>query len=339
MSVTYDLNRRILRRGAIALCAVGLSLITFSNEAQGQIAGAEPPAPKKEATKKLAQAKPVVRAAPAAAQTTPVTSAGGADSVVSVSAGPTIVSTAPATSAPPTATCLPECRSGFVCREGECVSACNPGCAENETCNAKRECVPKTEANEPYPYDKVRLGVGGAIGVSTLADGMGTPFGGLVAISVPLGGHLYTREDVVITYSQTSAEDSYYVGNTVSPAGRTPVDQTYLLVALRATVGYQFSSLMSARAGLFAGSHMLTTRHGFCGNGPAERDENSAALGGTGALAFAFKHADLAVVADGYTANTQQLCSIVQGPLAQPAVLAPQKALAAQILAQATFLF
>ena len=37
--------------------------------------------------------------------------------------------------------CKPACRSGYVCVDGECKSACNPPCASNERCTAKAACV------------------------------------------------------------------------------------------------------------------------------------------------------------------------------------------------------
>lgn len=39
------------------------------------------------------------------------------------------------------AQCAPDCRSGYVCEEGQCVSACNPPCASGERCTAEAECV------------------------------------------------------------------------------------------------------------------------------------------------------------------------------------------------------
>jgi len=41
------------------------------------------------------------------------------------------------------AECRPECRAGYTCIDGACVSACNPPCASDEKCTAERECVPK----------------------------------------------------------------------------------------------------------------------------------------------------------------------------------------------------
>ncbi|MBN1652506.1 MAG: hypothetical protein JXA30_01890 [Deltaproteobacteria bacterium] len=37
--------------------------------------------------------------------------------------------------------CIPACRSGFVCHQGACVSACNPPCEPNRRCSPEGECV------------------------------------------------------------------------------------------------------------------------------------------------------------------------------------------------------
>jgi hypothetical protein len=43
-------------------------------------------------------------------------------------------------------TCLPACRTGFVCIEDRCVTACNPPCAESERCTAQGECERRVES-------------------------------------------------------------------------------------------------------------------------------------------------------------------------------------------------
>lgn len=37
--------------------------------------------------------------------------------------------------------CVPECRQGYTCVSGQCVSACNPPCSAGFECNASRQCV------------------------------------------------------------------------------------------------------------------------------------------------------------------------------------------------------
>ncbi|MBN1653177.1 MAG: hypothetical protein JXA30_05315 [Deltaproteobacteria bacterium] len=46
--------------------------------------------------------------------------------------------------------CVPKCRAGYICRQGQCVSLCNPPCASDETCTEAGACVSK-EARTPQP--------------------------------------------------------------------------------------------------------------------------------------------------------------------------------------------
>ena len=48
--------------------------------------------------------------------------------------------------------CVPDCRDGFVCVEGKCVSACNPACADGERCSGDGFCVADTSQG---PRDSV----------------------------------------------------------------------------------------------------------------------------------------------------------------------------------------
>jgi len=45
--------------------------------------------------------------------------------------------------------CRPDCRPGFTCVDGTCVSACNPLCATGETCTEELACVPIAPATRP----------------------------------------------------------------------------------------------------------------------------------------------------------------------------------------------
>jgi hypothetical protein len=52
--------------------------------------------------------------------------------------------------------CVPDCRDGFVCVKGECVSGCNPPCDEGERCTADGQCIPET----PLPTEERALSDG-----------------------------------------------------------------------------------------------------------------------------------------------------------------------------------
>jgi hypothetical protein len=54
---------------------------------------------------------------------------------------------APPEPPPPVAACVPDCRAGFTCVEGRCVSACNPSCPAGQECVEGARCVaPDTTA-------------------------------------------------------------------------------------------------------------------------------------------------------------------------------------------------
>jgi hypothetical protein len=43
--------------------------------------------------------------------------------------------------APREPACFPQCRSGYLCHEGQCLSACNPPCDAGQACTAAGECA------------------------------------------------------------------------------------------------------------------------------------------------------------------------------------------------------
>lgn len=51
--------------------------------------------------------------------------------------------------------CVPDCRQGYVCHQGSCVSACNPPCANGERCTEDVVCV--AEAEQPAASDEAQL--------------------------------------------------------------------------------------------------------------------------------------------------------------------------------------
>ena len=47
--------------------------------------------------------------------------------------------------------CMPQCRAGFTCVSGECVSACNPACPAGHVCASDGACIPEAVLNAPAP--------------------------------------------------------------------------------------------------------------------------------------------------------------------------------------------
>jgi hypothetical protein len=52
--------------------------------------------------------------------------------------------------------CDPPCRIGYVCKDGECVSQCNPPCPDNLKCNGKGDCVDLSTDLNQVPPETVR---------------------------------------------------------------------------------------------------------------------------------------------------------------------------------------
>lgn len=48
---------------------------------------------------------------------------------------------------PVEAACVPACRDGYLCIEGDCVSACNPPCDPGQTCNSDGSCSAESAAS------------------------------------------------------------------------------------------------------------------------------------------------------------------------------------------------
>jgi hypothetical protein len=63
-----------------------------------------------------------------------------------------LASAAPVRAEAPGDACFPACRSGFLCHEGRCISACNPPCSAGETCTSAGECVAPAPKAEPAAF-------------------------------------------------------------------------------------------------------------------------------------------------------------------------------------------
>ena len=44
--------------------------------------------------------------------------------------------------------CIPQCRSGYFCHQGQCISRCNPPCASGQVCSDQGECFTALDAPE-----------------------------------------------------------------------------------------------------------------------------------------------------------------------------------------------
>lgn len=52
--------------------------------------------------------------------------------------------------------CVPSCRAGFACVDGQCLSPCNPQCAHGEVCTRSGKCIPAAPpAPPPAPVPAV----------------------------------------------------------------------------------------------------------------------------------------------------------------------------------------
>lgn len=90
--------------------------------------------------------------------------------------------------------CVPSCRDGYICNQGQCIAACNPPCAEGEQCVGEGECIaPASSAAAssgmaPQPtYAAVSTSGGGSVGSVDSGD---KPSTAIPATFVGLGGFL-----------------------------------------------------------------------------------------------------------------------------------------------------
>jgi hypothetical protein len=103
------------------------------------------------------------------------------------------------------AECVPSCRDGYICHQGQCIAACNPPCAEGEKCVGEGQCVvPSSSAGAPaatYTAVDTSGGSGGSI------DSAGKPSTAVPATFVGLGGFLLIAGGVTFA---TGEWDGYY---------------------------------------------------------------------------------------------------------------------------------
>lgn len=79
--------------------------------------------------------------------------------------------------------CFPECRPGFLCHNGQCVSACNPPCAANEICTPQATCV--SVCNPACPAGQA-CAAGGRCVVAAPVPAYSAPYGVAPISAVPI---------------------------------------------------------------------------------------------------------------------------------------------------------
>ncbi len=99
--------------------------------------------------------------------------------------------------------CVPACRAGFLCVQGQCISACNPPCAANETCN-NGQCVASAQpgvapavapAVAPSPYAAAQPAPGAAPGAAM------QPAGATMNLATPAPAPAPAEEAKIKTFS------------------------------------------------------------------------------------------------------------------------------------------
>jgi hypothetical protein len=100
------------------------------------------------------------------------------------------------------ADCVPSCRDGFLCHQGQCIEACNPPCAEGELCTGEGQCVAATSSTAP----------GYTAGNTGAVDSAGKPSTAIPATFVGLGGFLLIAGGVTFATSEWSGYYYDYYG-------------------------------------------------------------------------------------------------------------------------------
>ncbi|MCA9671692.1 MAG: hypothetical protein KC503_39105 [Myxococcales bacterium] len=77
--------------------------------------------------------------------------------------------------------CRPQCRKGFFCKQGKCLSLCNPPCRANERCTEGGDCEPVVLRGRPSRFNYFGVFAGGRVGFNKSAvtsGGVRLEFGG-----------------------------------------------------------------------------------------------------------------------------------------------------------------
>jgi hypothetical protein len=141
--------------------------------------------------------------------------------------------------------CFPECREGYVCARGQCVSLCNPPCAAGEICVEGKRCeaLPPGGVYEPPPpppppknaldrdHDMLglHLGLGGSVDENSASRDLATTYGATLRMDFPVVRYLligplfqfagWRRDIEDATYDYYTDVDFYLRGRVPIPLG------------------------------------------------------------------------------------------------------------------------
>jgi hypothetical protein len=103
--------------------------------------------------------------------------------------------------------CVPSCRDGYLCHQGQCIEACNPPCAEGEQCAGDGQCVAAADSSAEAPASTYAV-VDTSSGSAGPVDTGGKPSTAVPATFVGLGGFLLIAGGVTFATSEWNW-DSY----------------------------------------------------------------------------------------------------------------------------------
>lgn len=104
----------------------------------------------------------------------------------------TVFVAATAAAQAPAAECVPACRSGFLCHEGQCVSRCNPPCPQGTSCLENGECSAPAWTPSAAPTVAPigqRVNRGWATGAGVFGVVSASVIVGLTALTIAVNGN------------------------------------------------------------------------------------------------------------------------------------------------------
>jgi hypothetical protein len=119
--------------------------------------------------------------------------------------------------------CTPACRAGYLCQQGQCISACNPPCAAGQRCTAEAECVADANAvpgpsfAEPEPAIE-----------APPEEGFEQHDGFMLRATIGFGGGKVTRSGSAVDYVANDAEFSGAGMLWSLDVGGSPIDNLVL---------------------------------------------------------------------------------------------------------------